>query len=206
VFWLGADLGVLLLARESRRAQLSFAERAFALRMAMLIDFTPRICFALMFPVGMHVATSGGYAQLPAWAFVLAWGLSLGWLMLLFALARSEGSPRAVTLNRAHLGLQGVLGLVIAGVGVASLLGHGPFPPGWLAAKVLLFAGIFGLGIGIDYAFRPIGPAFMKLATEGSTPATEATITRCVDGAIRYVLALYACLVAAAFLGVTKPF
>ena len=41
VYWLGADLGVLLLAREARRPDLSFAERAFALRMAMRIDSCP---------------------------------------------------------------------------------------------------------------------------------------------------------------------
>ena len=51
-----------------------------------------------------------------------------------------------------------------------------------------------------------IVPAFTRLATEGSKPEIEAAIGRAVDGAIRYVLGLYALLVAIAFLGVTKPF
>jgi hypothetical protein len=71
---------------------------------------------------------------------------------------------------------------------------------------VLLFGLIFAFGIGIDYAFRPIVPAFMRLASEGTKPDIERVIGRCVNGAIGYVLALYAVLLIVAFLGVTKPF
>ncbi len=44
VYWLGGDLGVFILARAARRAELSFAERAYSLRMALVIDVTPRVC------------------------------------------------------------------------------------------------------------------------------------------------------------------
>ena len=60
------------------------------------------------------------------------------------------------------------------------------------------------MGIGIDFAFRPVGPAFARLATEGSSPELESTIGGAIDGAIRYVLGLYALLILIAFLGVTK--
>ncbi len=206
VFWLGGDVGVFLLALEARKSALSFAERAFALRMATVIDFVPRLCFALMFPVGLWVATTGGWVEPPAAITGLVWLLAGGWIALLLALHRAEGTPRAVTLNRVHLSLQGVMFVIVGGLGIASLAGQGPFPGGWLGAKILLFGVIFAFGIGIDYAFRPIVPAFLRLATEGSTPDTERIIRRCVDGAIRYVLALYAVLIVTAFLGVTKPF
>ncbi len=206
VYWLGGDLGVFVLARAARRSDLSFAERTFALKMAMVIDLTPRLCFAVMFPVGLHVTSTGGFALIPGWAFVVAWAISAGWIALLFALGRSEGTPRAEMLNKVHLGLQGVLLVVLGSIGVSSLLGNGPLPGGWFAAKIVLFALIFGMGIGIDFAFRPIVPAFMRLATEGSKPDIEAAIGSAVDGAIRYVLGLYALLVAIAFLGLAKPF
>ena len=77
VYWLGADLGVLLLARAAKRPELSFAERAFALRMAVVIDLVPRLCFAVMFPVGLHVADSGGYVVVSPVAFLVAWGVSV---------------------------------------------------------------------------------------------------------------------------------
>lgn len=204
VYWLGADLGVLLLARQAKRAELSFAERAFALRMAVNIDLVPRLCFTVMFPVGLHVTASGGYAVVPSWAFAVSWAVAAGWIALLIALGRSEGTARAVSLNRLHLALQAVLLLVIGTLGLTALLGLGPLPGGWFGAKLLLFALIFAMGIGIDFAFRPIGPAFRRLANEGSSAETEAVISRAVDAAIRYVLGLYALLIAIAFLGITK--
>jgi len=99
VYWLGADLGVLLLARAAKRPELSFAERAFALRMAMVIDLVPRICFTLMFPVGLHVTASGGFAVVPEWAFVLAWAVCLGWLALLAMLGKHEGTATGARLG-----------------------------------------------------------------------------------------------------------
>jgi hypothetical protein len=44
----------------------------------------------------------------------------------------------------------------------------------------------------------------MRLATEGSQPDIEHSISTAVDGAIRYVLGLYALLVVIAFIGITK--
>jgi len=204
VYWLGADLGVFLLAKAAKRAELSFAERAFALHMAVRIDLVPRLCFTVMFPVGLHVTASGGFAVIPAWAFVIAWLVSLAWIVLLVTLGRNEGKPLAARLNRWHLGLQAVLLVIIGAIGASSWLGHGPLPGGWFAAKIVLFALIFAMGIGIDFAFRPIGPAFVRLASEGSKPDIENTISVAVDGAIRYVLGLYALLIAIAFLGITK--
>ena len=206
VYWLGGDLGVFVLAKAAKRPELSFAERAFALRMAVAIDLLPRLCFTVMFPVGLHVTASGGFAVVPVWAFVVAWGVAAAWIALLLAIGRNEGKPAAERLNRLHLGLQAVLLVVVGWIGIQSLLGQGPLPGGWFAAKIVLFALIFAMGIGIDFAFRPIAPAFMRLASEGSTPDLEAAISRAVDGSIRYVLGLYALLIAIAFLGVTKYF
>ena len=206
VYWLGADLGVFVLARAAKRPSLSFAERAFALRMATVIDLVPRLCFTVMFPVGLHVADSGGWVQVPSWAFGLAWTVAAGWIALLFAIGRNEGRPLAETLNRVHLAFQALMFLGMAYLGIQALRGDGPLPGGRFGAKILLFSLIFAMGIGIDFAFRPIVPAFTRLATEGSKPEIEAAIGRAVDGAIRYVLGLYALLVAIAFLGVTKPF
>jgi hypothetical protein len=204
VYWLGADLGVLLLARAAKRSDLTFAERVFALKMALVIDLTPRLCFAVMFPVGLHVTDSLGLVDIPTGVLILAWVIAAGWIALLFALGKAEGTARAPALNRAHLVLQAALLLVIGTFGVLAVLGHGPLPGGWFGWKILLFALIFAMGIGIDIAFRPVGPAFLRLATEGSKPDIEAQISGAVDAAIRYVLGLYALLIAIAFLGITK--
>ncbi|MEZ5500096.1 MAG: hypothetical protein R3E77_11800 [Steroidobacteraceae bacterium] len=206
VYWLGADLGVFLLARVARTASLSFAERAFSLKMALVIDTTPRICFALMFPVGLALCDAGGYVDIPAVWQALAWLIAATWIVLLVQLGKSAGTARAERLNRLHLAFQALAMLGIGGAGVASLLGSGPFPPAWLALKVTLFATIFALAIGIDHAFRPVAPAFARLAVEGSKPEIETDISAGINSAIRYVLALYATLLIIAFLGVTKSF
>ena len=204
VYWLGGDLGVFLLAKAAKRADLSFAERAFALKMAIQIDLIPRLCFTLMFPVGLQLSASGGFIAVPTWVLASAWVASAGWIGLLFALGKAEGTPRAQMLNRLHLTWQSLLLLGLGTLGVLSLLDLGPLPGGWYGLKILLFALIFATSIGIDVAFRPIGPAFMRLATEGSQPDIEHMISAAVDGAIRYVLGLYALLVVIAFIGVTK--
>lgn len=206
VYWLGADLGVFLLAKAAKRADLSFAERAFALRMAVMIDLVPRLCFAVMFPVGLQVTVSGGYAVVPGWALALAWAVSFGWIALLFAMGRHEGTPTGARLGRVNLALQALLCLLVGSLGVLALAGLGPLPGGWYGAKVFLFACVFALGIGIDIAFRPVGPAFMRLAAEGSRPDIEAEISRGIDGAVRVVVALYLLLALIAFIGVAKPF
>lgn len=206
VYWLGADLGVLLLARESKRRELTVAERGFALRMALVIDLLPRMAFALMLPVGLALTASGGFETVPAWAHAAAWTVAIGWIAVLLAMARSNGTPLAASLNRVHLGIQGALLLVLGAVAILSLSTGTPFANAWLAAKLLLYAAIFALGLGIDAAFRPVGPAFQRIATQGSQDADEAVFARGVDVAIRYVLALYAALTVIALLGVTKPF
>jgi hypothetical protein len=88
----------------------------------------------------------------------------------------------------------------------ASVAGYGPFPADWLGWKVLLFAMIFVCGIMIDRRFAPMAPAFAQLAATGSTPELERTITRAVDEAVRWVLALYALVIVIAFLGTARPF
>jgi len=205
VYWLGADLGVFILARAVRNASLSFEQRALLLKYAMVIDFLPRICFALMLPSGLHLTAASGYADVPMAAFIFAWVLAAAWLWLLFALGRAEGTPRQAELGKVNLAGQAAVGIIIIGAGLGLLLGFGPAVTTWLALKVLLFGLIFPCAIMIDVEFRPIGPAFGRLATEGSTPEVEAIITRTVDRAVWWVLAIYALVVAITFLGAVQP-
>lgn len=205
VYWLGADLGVLILARAARRADLTFDQRVLLLRYGMIIDILPRICFALMLPVSLHLAEAGGMATLPASAFVATWLVAAAWLWLIHAIHGAEGTPRHARLTTINLAGQAVLAVVAIAVGLASLLGHGPFAATWLALKVLLFGLIFPCAIMIDVEFRPAGPAFARLAAEGSTPEIEAQITGAVNRTVRWVLAIYTLVIVIAFLGAVQP-
>jgi hypothetical protein len=205
VYWLGADLGVFLLARTAKRPDLSFDQRALLLKMALLIDLTPRIAFVLMFPVGLHLAIGLGLISAGPLLVTVIWLLAGAWLALLLSIGRHEGTPLGAALAQWNLRLQALLGALIIGVGAASLLGYGPFRTVWLGLKVLLFGLIFVCSIMIDVRFRPLMPAFARLAVEGSRPDIERDISGAIDGAIRWVLALYALVVVIAFLGTVKP-
>ncbi|HVN42467.1 MAG TPA: hypothetical protein VMT50_06755 [Steroidobacteraceae bacterium] len=206
VYWLGADLGVFLLALAARRADLSYEARTLALQMAVVIDNTPRIAFALMFPVGLELSVQIGAIEAPAtWLHALVWLVSAFWVTTVLAQMRGEGTAFGQRMHGAGLALKWVLLVVVCAVGLASVTGHGPFPAGWLAWKVLLFGAIFACGILIDRDFGPIVPAFARLKAEGSTPEIEQAISAAVYGAIRWVLALYGLVLAIAFIGTVKP-
>ncbi len=206
VYWLGADLGVFLLALAARRSDLGFEARSLALQVAIVIDNSPRIAFALMFPVGFELSIQIGAIETPApWLHAALWLVAAFWVATVIAPMRYKDRPLGQRMHAAGVVLKWVLFALVVGVGLSSVLGHGPFPPGWLAWKVLLFGTIFACGVLIERDFSPIEPAFARLATEGSTPEIERAISQAVYGAIRWVLTLYALVLVIAFLGTAKP-
>ena len=205
VYWLGADLGVFLLALAAKQSDLTFDQRAIALRMAMKIDVLPRLSFALMFPVGLELCAAKGLVEPSVAERALSWAVSAVWVAIVLGMVRTQVPARAKALKHANVVLHWVLFLVVGVIGMTSVLGHGPFPAGWLGWKILLFALIFFCGIMIDREFDPMAPAFARLAAEGSKPDIEHAISRAVDRCIRWVLTLYALVIVIAFLGTARP-
>ena len=206
VYWLGADLGVFLLAQAAKRSDCSYEQRSIALRMALKIDIAPRLAFALMFPCGLELSAAHGLFEPTVWQRALAWTVSVAWVAIVIGMVRLEGRPAARILKHANEALHALLLVAFGILGITSVTGLGPFPAGWLGCKLLLFALIFFCGIMIDRRFAPVAPAFLQLAKNGSSPAIERAITQGVDGAVRWVLALYALVLAIAFLGTARPF
>ena len=205
VYWLGADLGVFLLARAARRSDLTFDQRSIALRMALKIDILPRLSFALMFPVGLELSAALGLVEPGLATRTVAWTVSAIWVAIVVGMVRSEGKLGAAALRRANVLLHWALFVVVGAIGVTSVLGRGPFPAGWLGWKILLFALIFFCGVMIDRRFEPVAPAFARLAAEGSRPDIEQAIKSAIDRSITWVLTLYALVVVIAFLGTARP-
>jgi len=205
VYWLGADLGVFLLAKAARRSDLTFDQRVISLRMAMKIDILPRLSFALMFPVGLELSAARGLIEPTLALRALSWAVSAVWVAIVIGMVRTEGKRGAAALRHANVALHWALFVVVGAIGVTSVLGRGPFPAGWLGWKILLFALIFFCGIMIDRRFEPVAPAFARLAAEGSRPDIEQAITSAIDRSIAWVLTLYALVVVIAFLGTARP-
>ena len=206
VFWIGTDVGVLLLARKFRDASLSVDARVALLQQALVIDLLPRICFVIMLPAGATLARSAGLIEVPALHLAVLWVAAIAWLALGLTAAKNADKPAGPALQKAHWTVLALIGLaLIAGGGWLTAAGLPDTAP-WLGAKLVLYGLVCLAAIGIDWAFMPIGPATVKLVTEGSSPALEATITATVNRALLFVYTLYALVLGAALIGVAKPF
>ena len=204
VFWLGTDVGVLLLARRFRDASLSVETRLTLLQMAMVIDTLPRICFIVMLPAGVHLANAAGLLDVGAPGMAGLWLLAAALLAVNMSAAKHIGTPLGARLQRFNwLGL-GVAGLALVGVGLSSLVNGNPDVVSWLAAKIVIYGLVYWFAIGIDWMFLPVGRLTAELAENGSSEEVEADITRTVDQTMWAVLAVYASTLAAAWICVTK--
>ena len=204
VFWLGTDVGVLLLSKKFRDASLSVETRVTLLHMAMIIDSLPRICFITMLPVGLHLANAAGLTQLDAMTMTGFWLLAAVLLTINMTAAKNLGTPLGTQLQRLNwLGL-GVTGLALIGTGAFSMLNGHPVAPSWLAAKLVVYGLVYWFAVGIDWLFLPMGRLVKELQEKGSSEALERDITATVDGAMWPVVIVYAGVLAAAFIGVAK--
>lgn len=204
VFWLGTDLGVLIAARRIRNPELSAAQRLTLLELALVIDVLPRIAFTQMPAVGITLANMNGLISLPSAGLALIWVLCALWLCLTLSLLITAGRPvqaRLAILQRYWLVLVAIASLLTA---VAGLFLPALSMPPWLALKFGLFGLVALAAIGIDHAFFPLVPAMAELAESGSSTDVEARISIAIDRALRYVYALYACLIVAGLLGAVK--
>jgi hypothetical protein len=206
VYWLGADLGVFYSAGFLTKSELSLESRRTAMKILHFVDLFPRMALVLMLPVGSTLALLGGYAVLPeGWTapvLGIVWVAALAWFALVIKL---YGGPTA-GLTRLDYAIRYavIAGLLI--LAISSLSGNGPVLPGaeWLAAKLIIFAGIIGLGLGIRVVFKPFAVAFGQLIAKGSTPEVEAAMKTAQAKVRPIVLALWVGLIAEAYLGLSK--
>lgn len=204
VFWLGTDVGVLLLSKKFRDASLSVETRVTLLHMAMIIDYLPRICFIAMLPVGLHLANAAGLTQIDAMTMTGFWLLAAVLLTINMTAAKNMGTPLGTQLQRLNwLGL-GVTGLALIGTGAFSMWNGHPVAPSWLAAKLVVYGLVYWFAVGIDWLFLPMGRLVKELQEKGSSETLERDITATVDGAMWPVVIVYAGVLAAAFIGLAK--
>ena len=204
VFWLGTDVGVLLLARRFRDASLSVETRLTLLHMAMVIDTLPRICFIVMLPVGVHLANAAGLLDVGIPGLLGLWLLAAVLLTVNMSAAKHIGTELGARLQRLNWAGLGIAGLLLIGTGLASLVNGEPAMVSWLAAKIVIYGLVYWFAIGIDWMFLPVGRLTGELAGKGSSPEVEAGITRTVDQTMWAVLAVYAATLAAAYICITK--
>jgi hypothetical protein len=206
VFWLGTDVGVFTAAVFVKNPRYSFETRKTLLHLLSVVDIFPRVCFALILPVGLQLTKALGLYPVTPGLLAAGWIIGLGWTAAILVMMRAEGTALARTLNKLQLWFQGVMGVLFVSVGGLSLLRDAPLAPGWFAGKILLFGFIFWMGIALHVLFRPFDKPFAEIGTQGSTPEREAAVTGAINQALVGVLVLYALIAIIAFLGTVKPF
>jgi hypothetical protein len=204
-YWLGGDVGVFYSSYRVCDPSLGREARLASLRIMMWIDMIPRYCLVLTLPVGLSIAVLLGWWAAPGTLVGAAWVLSLGWLWMVWAIHHFEGRPLAQTLRRLDLGVRIVVIATLLYVGVAGLAGAGPVDQPWLAAKLVLYAALVFCGLMIRVMIGPFGPVFGRIVQGGSTPELEAELTRTMNRARPFVVAIWIGLVAMAYLGAVKP-
>jgi hypothetical protein len=203
VLWLGADVGVFICGWWIRRPTLSLEQRMVLLQASGVIDLWPRVSAALMLPAGLMLAVSWVPALTWPW-LVSAWLVAGAWIVLTFVGMRLMGTPGGLLLQRiTSLGLV-VLAVACVAGGASLITGTTPGLQ-WLGGKLLLYALVCILAIGIEVAFRPVIAGFGMLADRATREQGDALVRQGMNRTLTVVAVLYATLVAASILGVFKP-
>ncbi len=206
VFWLGAELGVFVSTALMRRARMNYEARAALLKVATITHVVPRVCFALILPVGIELTGAINVYPLTPGLQTASWAISAVWLLIIIAHVRAAGFPAASTLRHLDLFFKAVAGLGFVVYGLNSLATGAPIDETWFATKLFLVGLVFWTTIAVDLCFRPFFAPFAELERYGPTPEREEAIVRAATHTMMAMVALYLLLAAIAFVGKVKPF
>lgn len=205
VYWLGGDIGVFYSSFFVVDPKLSNEARGTAAKILVWVDQLPRYCLVLILPVGLAMATKLGLITLPAPGLTLLAVGGLAWLSLVYAIHHFSGTSLAKMLGRIDMVVRLAVIAGVGGTGLLSLLGKGPIPVDWLAAKMVVYALIVAAGLSIRIVAKPFSGGFARLMQEGSSPEIEATISGALGRARPFVVFIWIGLIATSWLGIAKP-
>lgn len=206
VFWIGTDLGVYLSARRATDPRLPFEARIMLLHWALRIELLPRTMWKAALPLGVMLSVDMGLLALGGPGIALVWLFTVAWWALSMAGAWHYDKPLGHRLARANNLVTGIVGASLIALALSSYLGNGPFDAGatWLLWKVGLYGLINLMVIVMILAFDPMGVAFARMATEGSTPELEGIISGVMHRSTVIIWATYGTIALVAFVATTK--
>lgn len=203
-YWLGGDVGVFYSSTFVVNPKLSRDARLTAFRIFAELDQLPRYCLALTLSVGGLLAYYVGVPHLPGQLPLI---LALGplWALLVWAVHHYQGQPFGRRLAKFDFFFRCfMIVALIASVGYA--YGDGrlrPYP--WLAAKLLVFAALIFCGLLIRLKLPRFVSGYQQLLTNGATEASDRDMEQGLRACRPYVLAIWAGLALAAWIGIAKP-
>lgn len=200
-YWLGGDIGVFyasfLLADPKRAA----AGRLAAGKILSDVDLAPRICLLLTAPTGLALAAAKGWLVLSGVVILLLFAVAGVWILAILQLHRRHGPG---WLRRADIASRIGFMLGLFGFGTAGLAGAQSIPL-FLSLKLLLLSFCVAMGLLVRANLAGFAPAYAALAAKGSSPETDSAIAGALARARPFVIAIWAALIFAAYLGVATP-
>lgn len=204
VYWLGGDAGVFYSSSFVTNTKLSREARLTAFKIFINLDMLPRYCLALMLTVGGVLAEFVGYEH-PLWQTIAIVALGPIWVWMVHTIHAREGTEFSKKL--AHWDKLFRVFMIFAII--ASVIYHwvtGPLQPyPWIAAKLLIFAGLIFCGFMIRVNIPPFIEGFKVLAATGATPESDQKMIDGMAACRPYVLLIWAGVAISALLGVLKP-
>ena len=174
------------------------------LEMALKIELLPRVMWVMALPFGVQLSKTMGYIDPSSITLTMMWLFTLAWLVINVGGAANLNEPWGQQLSKINRFIVASLGVGLIIVAIASFMGYGPYEANSVALKVGLY-GLVNLTIlGIEVAFFPLGLAYERLATEGSNPEIESSISGGMNLTLRWVHATYVLIFITAFIGATK--
>ena len=179
--WLGGGLGVFHIAGRLADPVQPLSVRLLSARAMLLLELIPRGCLVLAFGSGISLATQMGLLPLDGWLW-LVWGISVLWMGLTWFALLNEHSPLGQSCARIDSGLH-LLVLAACVAAAIDAFHDGGFIPQvrWLAAKLLLFAGIISLGLLVRIQLKPFAPLFAKVTSTTASDAEQQALLQRVD-------------------------
>ena len=204
-FWLGADMGTYYAALLILKPDYTPSQKLVAARVLQGVDMFPRVAMALVVPTGLTIAAHRGWSSIDGVWLYLVWAAGLGWAWLVWNVHR----PTAPAWGKKLHGIEDVwnwvlLALVAAGL-VYSFAADDFLPENWLRLKFALFGLTIVILIVVNFLFKPFGPAFGRLITEGSNPSTEGEVARLVNRGKPWIWAIWAIVMVNTALALFKP-
>lgn len=201
VYWLGGDLGTFFSSRYVVDPRLTPAQRHTALKIMLGCDQGPKLCMPLIFAIGFSMSTHMNFIAASALAEVAVWMVCLAWFANVNYLYFTQNAAAKARISQLDLYFRVAVVMGLAALALTSIVGNGPINAGWLAAKILIFAGLVACGIYIRLQLKPFVAAFGQLMTQGSSADVEQTLDRSLGRCRPAVYLIWAGLIANAALG-----
>lgn len=204
-YWLGSEFVINSGYRYVCRASaMPFDERNRLMDHVLNVDQHVRYALVLQVGLGTTLAALIGYIPGGSAAAISMSIIAILWLAFVEFIHRKRKEPIGARLGFIDRTIRYSVMIGLAVIGVGALVSETSLP-GWLAWKLILFAGVILCGVGIRYSIIDFYRTWAVIRDSGSTPEREVRIWFIYKYGTGILLGLWLLIFAIAALSVWKP-